>query len=243
MNNKHIAILVDNYFEQAEFDLPISAMKDAGAEVTVIATKQYNLQGLHHVDKGDKYRADLLLKDASYKNYDALVLPGGAINADTLRVNEVAQDWATYFLENDKVIAVICHAPWLLVSADIVDGRKLTSYHTISDDIANAGGIWIDKPVVIDGNLISSRKPDDISKFNQAIIDRLKSNELTTLDNELSTVTTDEISTEKERQLSSLDYDRRRVQHGIDYELLDDSDVTSEELVHLSSFSPEKEED
>lgn len=174
LSGKHIAILVDNYFEQAEFEEPLSYLRDAGAEVTIIALKARDLQGLNHVDKGDKFQADLLLAEASSVDYDALVLPGGAINADGLRINEDAQEWARDFLESGRPLAAICHAPWLLVSADLIEGRRLTSYYTIADDIRNAGGDWVDEEVVVDNNLITSRKPDDIPAFNNALERLLK---------------------------------------------------------------------
>ena len=112
--------------------------------------------------------------DVTADEYDALVLPGGALNADSLRMVEEVQQWARDFLEDDKPVAVICHAPWVLVSADIVDGRRLTGYETIQDDIQNAGGEWVDQPVVIDGSLITSRKPDDLPAFIKALITMLR---------------------------------------------------------------------
>ncbi len=173
LNGKHIAILVDNYFEQAEFEEPLTAMKNAGAEVSVISTKGKEVQAMHHADKGDVFSVDLIIDQASSDDYDALILPGGAINADALRMNEAAQGWVIDFLNSGRPLAVICHAPWLLVSADCVEGRRLTSYETIQDDIRNAGAEWVNSPLVLDGNLITSRKPDDLPEFNDAIIKML----------------------------------------------------------------------
>lgn len=173
ISDKKVAILVHNYFEQAEFEQPIAALRDAGAEVDVISAGPLNLQGLHHVDKGDHFEADLLLKDAAWDDYDALVLPGGVVNADQLRMIEAAQEWVADFLEAGKPVAAICHAPWLLVSAEVVAGRRLTSYFTLEDDIRNAGGDWSDQPVIVDDNLITSRKPGDLEQFNDAIIGAL----------------------------------------------------------------------
>lgn len=170
---KKVAILVDNYFEQAEFAEPLAALKKAGVAVTVVGARTKNLQGLRHVDKGEVFSADLLLEDAKSADYDALVLPGGAINADLLRMNPKAQAWVREFIDEGKPLAAICHAPWLLVSADVVDGRTLTSYHTIQDDIRNAGGQWQDQPVIIDDNLITSRQPDDLPQFNDALLTML----------------------------------------------------------------------
>jgi protease I len=176
---KDVAILVSDYFEQAEFEVPIKALKDADATVVVISSVDKKLHGLHHVDKGDVFTADLLLEDAIPDDYDALVLPGGAINADALRMNKEAQSWVKEFLDTGKPLAAICHAPWLLVSADVLDGRKLTSYYTIQDDISNAGGEWLDQQVVIDQNLITSRQPDDLPAFSEALIAMLNERPIT----------------------------------------------------------------
>ncbi|HEX5744152.1 MAG TPA: type 1 glutamine amidotransferase domain-containing protein [Candidatus Saccharimonadales bacterium] len=171
ISGKHIAVLVHDYFEQSEFEEPISALKDAGAEVTVIAAStNKSLTGMDHAKQGDTFQADLLLEQASSGDYDALVLPGGAINADHLRAVEAAKQWVGDFLDSGKPLAAICHAPWVLVSADAVEGRRLTSYHTIRDDITNAGGEWVNQPLVIDENLITSRGPDDLPQFNDAVI-------------------------------------------------------------------------
>ncbi len=174
LQGKHIAILIDNYFEQAEFEEPLSHLKNAGAEVTVVSTGEKTVTGMHHADKGDSFSVDLTLSVASSDDYDALVLPGGAINADTLRMNPDAQQFVADFINSNRPLAVICHAPWLLVSADCIEGRRLTSYHTIQDDIRNAGAEWVDSPVVIDNNLITSRNPDDLPQFNAAIVNMLK---------------------------------------------------------------------
>jgi len=174
IKGKRVAILVHNYFEQAEFEEPLQALKNAGATVSIIsATDSIELQAMKHVDKGTSFTADLLLKDAQPGDYDALVLPGGAINADHLRAVDAAREWVVEFLDSDKPLAVICHAPWVLVSADAVDGKRLTSYHTIKDDIVNAGGEWTNRPVVVDGNLITSRQPADLPQFNAALIEQL----------------------------------------------------------------------
>jgi protease I len=173
IGDKKVAILVHNYFEQAEFEEPLRALKDAGVAVTVVSASERRLRGLHHVDKGDEFQADLLLADADPQNYDALVLPGGAINADSLRMVEAARQWVNDFLASGRPLAVICHAPWVLVSAGVAKGRRLTSYYTIQDDIRNAGGEWVDQSVVIDNNLITSRRPDDLPAFTGAIVDRL----------------------------------------------------------------------
>jgi len=166
---QRIAVLVDNYFEQAEFEEPLQSLKAAGAAVTVVGTDTKELQSLRHVKKGEAFMADALIADAHPDEYDAIVLPGGVVNADHLRMNEMARDWVTHFTDEGKMVAAICHAPWLLVSADLVEGRRITSYYTLRDDIRNAGAEWIDQPVILDGNLITSRQPDDIPAFVEAI--------------------------------------------------------------------------
>jgi protease I len=125
------------------------------------------------VEPGEPVPVDKTLDNADPDDYDALILPGGTINADQLRVNRGAQRFLRNFFENDKLVAAICHGPWLLVSAGVIQDRQLTSYHTIQDDIRNAGGEWVDEEVVAENNLITSRKPDDLPAFNQAIIDYL----------------------------------------------------------------------
>src|SRR6266702_4705574 len=150
LGDKKVAILVHNYFEQAEFTEPLQALKDAGAEVHVISADGRELQGLNHVDKGDTFQADLLLSAASASDYDALVLPGGAINADHLRMEDGAREWVQSFMRAGKPLAVICHAPWVLVSSGVARGKRLTSYFTIQDDLRNAGADWVDEEVVLD---------------------------------------------------------------------------------------------
>ncbi len=174
VTGKKVAIVVHNYFEQAELDGPLKALHDAGAEVQVLsASGEHTLQGLHHVEPGDTFTADLLLDDAKPEDYDALVLPGGAINADALRMEDTAREWVRYFMDSGKPLAAICHAPWLLVSADVAKGKHLTSFYTIQDDLRNAGAEWSDDEVVVDGNLITSRQPDDVPAFNEALMKQL----------------------------------------------------------------------
>ena len=172
VSGKKVAMLVDNYFEQAEFTGPKEAIENAGATVVVVSPHN-ELQGLNHVDKGDTFQRNVSLDEANPDDYEALVLPGGAINADNLRMNETARDWVRKYMDAGKPVAAICHAPWALVSADCVRGRRLTSFETIQDDIRNAGGDWVDEQVVVDGNLVTSRKPDDIPAFNDAILEKL----------------------------------------------------------------------
>lgn len=172
LSGKKVAVLVDNLFEEDEFTGPIDALKEAGAEVDVVAASPENgqVQAMQHADKSNKYPIDKTLEEANIEDYDALVLPGGAVNADNLRTKEKACDWARRMVDKGKPLAVICHAPWLLASAGIAKGRRLTSFFTIKDDLKNAGADWLDEEVVIDGTIITSRNPDDVPAFNRALI-------------------------------------------------------------------------
>lgn len=173
LTNKKIALLTHNYFEQAEFTGPKRALEEAGAEVDVITADGKDLQGLQHIDKGDTFTADLSVEEIAADEYDAVVIPGGVVNADHLRMSQASRDFVMEMEATNKPVAAICHGPWLLVSSGLVRGRKLTSYPTLQDDIRNAGGEWVDEQVAVDGNIITSRNPDDIPAFNQAIIQAL----------------------------------------------------------------------
>lgn len=173
LQGKKVAILVDNYFEQPEFTEPKQALEAAGATVEVIGATGTDLQAMKHAEMGDTFTADKTLDDANVDDYDAVVLPGGAINADSLRMEDTARTWVKQLISSGKPLAVICHAPWLLASAGVAKGKKLTSYFTIQDDMRNAGADWVDEEVVVDGNLITSRQPDDIPAFNKALIDMM----------------------------------------------------------------------
>lgn len=170
---KRVAIVVDDFFEQAEFTGPRDALLEAGADVDVISTSGGQIHGLNHVDQGDTFDADMTIDEAEPDIYDALVLPGGAVNADALRVNKKMQQWVQDFLDAGKPVAAICHAPWLLASANVLNGKKLTSWPTIQDDLKNAGGEWTDTAVCVDGSLITSRNPDDVPAFNREILQAL----------------------------------------------------------------------
>jgi protease I len=174
LSSKRVAVLATDYFEEAELTEPVKALKEAGARVDIIAPKSGEIKGLKHVDPGQAVKVDKTLDEANPDDYDALVLPGGAINADHLRMEEKARDFVIKIMdEEEKPTAVICHAPWVLISAHLARGKKLTSFFTIQDDMRNAGADWMDEEVVIDGNLITSRNPDDLPAFNKALIDAL----------------------------------------------------------------------
>ena len=177
LSGKKVAVLVDNYFEEDEFTKPIEALKQAGASVEVIAAEpeEGKIQAMNHADKSKTYDYDKTLDEANIDDYDALVLPGGAINADQLRMQDKARQWVKRVSEAGKPLAVICHAPWVLASAGIAQGRKLTSFFTIQDDMRDAGANWVDEEVVVDGNIITSCKPDDIPAFNDALISMMAS--------------------------------------------------------------------
>lgn len=165
-----VAILATDGVEDAELREPKRALEKAGASTTLIAPKQDSIQSFKHFDKKDKFDVDMTLADADAKKFDAVLLPGGALNADTMRVQPQAQEFVRQMDRQGKPIAVICHAPWLLVSAGLAGGRTLTSYHTIQDDLRNAGAKWQDAEVVRDRNWVSSRQPSDIPAFNHAMI-------------------------------------------------------------------------
>ena len=165
-----IAILATNGVEEAELAKPRKALDEAGTTTRLISPKGGTIQGMKHDEKSEVFEVDATLDDADPNDFDALLLPGGALNADALRVVEEAQEFARKMQESGKPIAFICHAPWLLISAGLVKGRTMTSYHTIQDDVRNAGANWVDQEVVRDGNWVSSRKPDDIPAFNREML-------------------------------------------------------------------------
>lgn len=171
---RRVAVLATDGFEESELTSPIEALRDAGAQVDVISDHAGEIQGFKHHDKTITVAVDKTLDEVAADDYDAIQLPGGALNADALRVNKKAQAFVHKFLDQHKPIAAICHAPWLLVSSGLVRYRTLTSYHTIADDIRNAGGSWVDEAVVEDGPFVTSRQPDDLPAFNEAMIRRFE---------------------------------------------------------------------
>jgi protease I len=172
--NKRIAMIVHDYFEQAEMEDVRTLLQQAGYEVDLIAPGKEEVHGLHHVELGDTFDVDVQLSEILPEDYDAVVLPGGVVNADNLRTVPDALNFVESMYNSGKTVAAICHAPWVLVSLDIIEGKTLTSYPTLKDDMKNAGAIWIDQDVVIDGYIITSRNPDDIPAFSQAIDEALQ---------------------------------------------------------------------
>jgi len=166
-----VAIIATDLFEEAELIEPRKALDQAGARTTVIAPHSGEIQAVQHDKKTQKVKVDMTLDGAKPGDFDAVLLPGGALNADALRMEKKAQEFVQQFDREGKPIAVICHGPWLLISAGLVKGRHMTSYHTIQDDLKNAGANWVDEVSVRDRNWVSSRQPSDIPRFNQNVIE------------------------------------------------------------------------
>jgi protease I len=162
-----VAILAVDGFEQAELLEPRKALDAAGARTVVVSAKRDPIQGFQHTEKGQKVPVDLIFSEADPVHFDAVLLPGGVVNADELRTHPKAREFVAHMNGAHKPLAVICHGPWLLISAQLVKGRTLTSWPSLQDDLRNAGATWADKEVVVDGNWVSSRKPDDIPAFNR----------------------------------------------------------------------------
>lgn len=166
----NIAFLLDTDFEQVEYTKTKELLEVKGHTTKLITTqKQKEVQGLNHSDKGDKFTADYLITDVNPQEFDAVVLPGGSVNSDTLRAIDDAQKMVKSFYQAGKPVAAICHAPWIFVDTELAQGKTLTAYKTIGIDLKNAGATFKDQSVVIDGNIITSRKPDDIPDFVNAI--------------------------------------------------------------------------
>jgi protease I len=171
LEGKKVAILVADGFEQVEMTEPRKALEEAGAETKIVSPKSGQIQGMHHMEKGDKFDVDLTIDDARAEEFDALMIPGGLFNPDALRSNEDALNFARHFFAAGKPVAAICHGPQVLISADLVRGRTMTSWPAIKADMRNAGARWVDEEVVVDNGLVSSRKPDDIPAFNKKMIE------------------------------------------------------------------------
>ena len=170
LHDMRVAIIAMDGFEESELTDPRQALRDAGARVEVLSEKTGEIQGYKHHEKSGKVKVDRTLEDARPDEYDGLMLPGGALNADKARMNPKVREFIRAFDRAGKPMAVICHAPWELISAGVVRGRKLTSYHTIQDDVRNAGGDWVDQECVVDNNIVSSRQPSDLPAFNKEML-------------------------------------------------------------------------
>ncbi|HEY7120848.1 MAG TPA: type 1 glutamine amidotransferase domain-containing protein [Tepidisphaeraceae bacterium] len=171
LNGKKVAILVENGFEQSEMSQPRKALEEAGAAADLISPQQGKVKGWQHADWGDAFDVDVSLDRANPDDYDALLLPGGVMNPDKLRMNSRAVQFVRHFVDEGKPIAAICHGPWTLINAGGVRGRRMTSWPSLEADLRNAGAQWVDEQVVTDNGLVTSRKPDDIPAFNRKMIE------------------------------------------------------------------------
>jgi protease I len=171
LQGKKVAILAADMVERVELEKPRKALEDAGAETTLISLKPGEIQAFDHFDPANKHRVDRTAEEVDASDYDALMIPGGVGNPDQLRGDENVVSFVRDFFEQGKPVAAICHAPWVLVEAGVVKGRKITSWPTLQTDIRNAGGNWVDEEVVVDQGLVTSRKPDDIPAFNEKMIE------------------------------------------------------------------------
>ena len=172
LDSKRIAVLMTDGFEQVEFTGPRDFLQEHGAVITIISPKARGKQvvGMHHKDVGDSFDIDLTVAEAQARDYDALLLPGGVANPDELRIDPASVAFVREFATAGKPIAAICHGPWTLIDAEAVKGRQMTSWPSLQADLRTAGAVWRDETVVVDGNLVTSRKPDDIPAFNEAFL-------------------------------------------------------------------------
>ncbi|HUH28823.1 type 1 glutamine amidotransferase domain-containing protein [Gelidibacter sp.] len=173
LKNKRVAILATNGFEESELRDPKAALEKAGAEVHIVSEKSGTIKSWTDGNWGSDYTVDKTLDEVSQTDYSALMLPGGLINPDTLRKNSKAVSFIKSFFENHKPVGAICHGPWLLAEADVLKGRKITSYSSIKTDMINAGANWVDEEVVVDQGLVTSRTPKDLPAFNSKLVEEI----------------------------------------------------------------------
>jgi protease I len=171
LNGRKVAFLATDMVEQVELTEPWKTVEGAGGSPELVSLEEGEIQGFNHYDKADKFKVDGKVADVTVDDFDALVIPGGVGNPDAMRMDENAVRFVREFFESGKPMAAICHAPWMLVEADVVRGRRLTSYWSIKTDVRNAGGDWEDKEVVVDGNLVTSRNPGDLPAFNKELVE------------------------------------------------------------------------
>ena len=175
IKGKRVAFLATDGVEEAEYTEPRKAVENAGGHAELISIKDGEIQAVNHMDKAGTYPVDKLVKDAEVQQYDALVLPGGVANPDFLRMDPDAVRFVREFFTAGKPVAAICHGPWTLVEAGVVDGRTLTSWPSLRTDLANAGATWVDEQVYVDGKLVTSRKPDDLPPFCDKLLEQIAS--------------------------------------------------------------------
>jgi protease I len=173
LSGKKIAILATNGFEESELFQPLEALKKTGAEVLIVSPEKGKIKGWKHGNWSKEIDVDITIDKADESDFDALVLPGGVINPDKLRRDQRAVSFVRRFFDNNKLVASICHGPQILIEADVVRGRKMTSFHSIKKDLQNAGANWVDSEVVIDNRLITSRNPEDLNAFNKALVEEM----------------------------------------------------------------------
>jgi protease I len=173
LQGKTVAILATDGFEQVELTEPKKALENAGATTHIISPKEGKVRGWNHTEWGDEFNVDVPLDNAKAADYHALVLPGGVMNPDHLRMNDKAVRFTREFFEAQKPVAAICHGPWILIEADVVRGRKLTSYPSLKTDLKNAGANWVDETVVVDNGLVTSRNPDDLPAFCDKLVEEV----------------------------------------------------------------------
>lgn len=173
LKGKKVAILVEDGFEQVELTSPKEALEAAGAKTHIISPKRDKVKGWEHTKWGQDFHVDVAIEQANANDYDALLLPGGVMNPDKLRGSKKAVQFVREFANQGKPIAAICHGPWLLVEADIVKGRQVTSYPSIQTDLKNAGAKWVDQEVVVDQGIVTSRNPDDLPAFNRKMVEEV----------------------------------------------------------------------
>lgn len=173
LNGKRVAILATDGFEQSELESPKAALEKAGAKAEVVSPKGGKIKGWKHTDWGNEVAVDVELAKADASSYDALVLPGGVMNPDKLRADDKAVAFVKAFVDAGKPIGAICHGPWTLIEAGGVKGKTMTSFKSIKNDLVNAGATWVDKEVVTDGGIVTSRTPDDLEAFNAKVIEEI----------------------------------------------------------------------
>lgn len=173
LTNTRVAVLAADGFEESELFEPLTALREAGAEAAIVSIKEGQIQGVRHDKPGRSIAVDLTVDSAREEGFQALLLPGGVMNPDALRMNEKAVVFARSFFDSGKPVAAICHGPQLLIEADVVRGRRMTSFPSVRTDLINAGAEWVDASVVVDNGLVTSRKPDDIPDFNAKMLEEI----------------------------------------------------------------------